>query len=326
LHGPETTSSAADAWRPVNDRQNLPPRARVVLFGMRCAFTEPVLNARASAPTVDLRAVVLPEGADTLPEGAADPVLETIRANQIRLVGLNNPPGMAAPEIRASFEAIAPDVVMVACFPWRLPGWLLALPARACLNVHPSLLPDGRGPEPVFWAFRWGLTETGVTLHVMDGGLDTGPIIAQRRVVIPEDATVTTLEHELARIGAGLLIDTLPSVLDGTVIASPQEGQPARYARFPRPEDLLVDTSWSARAAARFIRAMTPAHGPLPVLVRATGQRLNVSEVLGITDDAAMTEPLQFQGSDALIRFTPGALLCRPAASQQPLRLHRPGT
>lgn len=319
--------------RTVNDGQNQVevdqrPRARVVLFGMRCAFTEPVLNALLTAPNVDLRVVVLPESAESLPVPVSptDPPLDTIRTNQVRMLGLADRSHMASPAFRAALEAIGPDLIVIACFPWRLPDWLLVLPPHGCLNVHPSLLPDGRGPEPVFWAFRWGLAETGVTLHVMDAGFDTGPVVAQRRIVVPENATMPALECDLARIGADLLTDTLPAVLAGSVSTSPQAGLRARYARTPRADDLLVDTSWSAHDAARFIRAIAQVYGPVPLLVRSTGQRLSVDAVIGVTDDASMPDPVSLQGPDALIRFAQGTLVCRLAASHQPLRFHVPGT
>ncbi len=296
-------------------------RARVILFGMRCAFTEPALIALVNVDNVDLRAVVLPERIDTA--SVADSMFATLRAGQIPMIGVADRSGIAAPEFRAALEAIAPDLIVVACFPWRLPEWLLALPVRGCLNIHPSLLPDGRGPEPVFWAYRWGLVETGVTVHVMDAGFDTGPIVAQQRVVIPADATLGSLEKALAELGARLLIERLPGVLDGSAVASAQAGEPSRYARLPRPDDLLVPTTWSASRAARFIHAVRQVYGPVPVLVQGTGQRLAVDDVIGEIEHAEVPEPVVIQGPEAHVRFSPGVLLCRLAARPQPLRLHR---
>ena len=74
---------------------------------------------------------------------------------------------------------LRPDVICVACFPRLLPVSILALPRLGALNLHPSLLPSYRGPAPLFWVFHDGLERAGVTLHVMDAGADTGPIVAQ---------------------------------------------------------------------------------------------------------------------------------------------------
>jgi len=297
--------------------------ARVVLLGMRCAFTAPVLTALAVAPGVAVRAVVLPQGVEAVPEPASDAVLDVSRQHGIPLVDIHGRADLATPEFRATLEAIAPDAIVVACFPWRLPEWLLALPRRGCLNVHPSLLPDGRGPEPVFWAFRWGLAETGVTVHMMDAGFDTGPVVGRQRFAIRADATIPSLERALARLGADLLIERVPAVLDGSAAATAQAGEPARYAPIPRVEDLVVPTSWSAAGAARFIRAVVSTYGPIPVLVQATGQRLAVAGVRGVDDNTEMAEPVRIRGPEAHIRFSPGLLVCRLAATPRPVRLHR---
>lgn len=295
--------------------------ARVALFGMRCAFTEPVLDALLAAPVVDLRAVVLPRAAQAMP---TDPVSSLASRHAIPVLDIDSRAGLDSPAFRAALESIAPaiDLVVVACFPWRLPASLLSLPAHGCVNVHPSLLPDGRGPEPVFWAFRRGLAKTGVTLHLMDAEFDTGPIIAQRRHAIPADATIDSLELDLARLGARLLIDTLPALPAGSAIATPQDDGAGRPAPFPTPGDLVVPTLWSASRAARFIRAVAPTHGPLTILVQATGQRLAVGEVIGADDAASLPEPVRRAGPLAHVRFTPGVLTVRLHALSQPLNFN----
>lgn len=303
-------------------------RSRVVLFGMRCAFTLPVLTALAESPAVQIEAVILPRSA-TSPSLTPDPALDTVQATKTPVIEVSHRSGLASPEFRATMERIAPDAIIAACFPWRLPRWLRSLPPGGCLNVHPSLLPDGRGPEPVFWAFRWGLTATGVTLHVMDEGFDTGPVVAQRRVANPDGATIPGLERMLAEIGAGMVVEHLSMSRDEPVvpIPQPQVEEMARYARIPGPEDLIVPTSWAVSDAARFIRAAAPVYGTIPILVLANGQRLMVEEVHRVDDierHLAM-EPVTVDGDTARIRFADGVLTCRIARSRQPLRLHGAG-
>ncbi|MDQ3654711.1 MAG: hypothetical protein M3457_06490 [Chloroflexota bacterium] len=297
--------------------------ARVVLLGMRCAFTAPVLEALLDEPGVEFQAVVLPSPPAPARPAPGDPLLDLASRHHIPTHQVGNRSRLKAPELRAALEAIAPDLVVVTCFPWRVPGWLRSLPTCGCLNIHPSLLPDGRGPEPVFWAFRWGLAETGVTLHLVDAGFDTGPIVAQRRYAIPDDATLESLELTLAQLGARLLIDTLPALLTRSAGASPQGSGLARSAPMPGPDDLVVPTSWSARHAARFIHAVAPTYGPVPVLIQATGQHLAVSEVIEADDEATIAEPVLFTGPKAHIRFTPGVLKCLVHAPPQPLEVHR---
>jgi methionyl-tRNA formyltransferase len=219
-------------------------------------------------------------------------------------------------------EALTPEIIVVACFPWRLPCWLLELPPRGCLNLHPSLLPDGRGPEPVFWAFRGGMVETGVTLHLMNEAFDAGPIIRQERVSIPDYATIPSLERSLARIGTELVLDHVRNASGRSLDLIPQPEDAPGYAQVPSGDDLMVPTSWNADHAARFIRAAVPVYGPLPVIVLATGQRLRVEQVLGVEDGAGEGAPVVLQGDTARIRFADGTVTCRVAHAHHPLRLH----
>lgn len=295
---------------------------RTVLLGMRCAATEPVLDALLREPGIDLQAVVVPAASPT----TVDPVVEQARENGVPVHDPVRRTDLDRPEFRDALETIAPDLVVVACFPWRIPAWLRTRPrtGTSCINIHPSLLPDGRGPEPVFWAFRWGLEATGVTLHLVDAGFDTGPIVVQERFVIPDCATIGSVERSLAALGARLLIDILPALRNGTVTASPQGLGRARHAPIPGPDDLLVPTSWAAGHAARFIRAVSPVYGPPPILVQATGQRLASGEVFGADETVTIPEPVLRDGALVRIRFTPGVLTVRLHAYPQPLRLQRP--
>lgn len=296
---------------------------RVVLFGMRCAFTLPILTALTVAPDIALSAVVLPEPSRALPRISSDPIISTPRAAGSQILALGDRRGLDGQELRVALNALAPDIIAVACFPWRLPDWALSLPPRGSLNVHPSLLPDGRGPEPVFWAFRWALAETGVTLHFMDSGWDTGPILAQRRMPIPAVATMPALEQSLALLGADMLIEHLSPANQLAAVASPQPGGAARYARSPRRSDLIVDTSWSVHEATRFIRAVAPVYGAIDVLVLATGQRLAVEEVIGAKDEIYAGCSVLIDGDHASIRFADGTLVCRLPAIRRPVHLHR---
>jgi methionyl-tRNA formyltransferase len=297
-------------------------RTRIVLFGMRCAFTAPILDELASSVAIDVLAVVFPATGqvDTRDHGRAS--LGAAVLHGIPTIELAARSDLTADAFRASLERLAPDLIVTACFPWRLPGRILALPAWGCLNVHPSLLPVGRGPEPIFWAFRWGLETTGITLHLMDEALDTGPIMAQRRFNIPLDATMITLEQTLARIGAEMLREYLaesPLLMRRSYLRDESQ---ARYGRFPREEDLVVPTSWTAAAAARFVHAVIPEYGEIPILVLATGQRIAVNEVRHVDEDGSMPTPVVITGDSATIQFSEGVLECRLRSTRQPLLLH----
>lgn len=298
---------------------------RVLLIGMECAFTLPFLSRFISAPDADLVGVVLGRSAKDVSTKPPGPMLDAIETHRLQLTEVDERSQLASPTFRAKLESIAPDVVFVACFPWRLPPWSLTLPPLGCINVHPSLLPDGRGPEPVFWAFRWRLPVTGVTLHLMDDEIDSGPIVAQCRLAVADDATISTLESSLSQLGAEMALEHL-TAYNERPHGRPQDHSGAtRYARNPLPDDLIVPTSWSARDAARYIRAVASTYGSLQVLVLATGQRLNVDMVLKCDDRSQQPEPVRISRNEISIQFTPGVLICSPVREYQPLHIHDTG-
>ena len=242
-------------------------------------------------------------------------------AGEVRILGDRS--RLRDADLRGWLESLQLDAVVVACFPWKIPGWVRALAPAGCLNVHPSLLPDGRGPEPLFWAFRWGLAETGVTVHQIDAGWDTGPIVAQRALVVPEAATVATLERSLAAMGGDLLREVLPQACVGSLVATPQDPDAGRYAPFPAEQDLRIDTSWPAADAARFMRAVAPTYGPVTIRVLETGRQYAVSDVLAVLPPDAEDLPVRREDHSLAIAFAGGTLLLRPAAAPvSPLHFH----
>ena len=102
------------------------------------------------------------------------------------------------------------DVVVVVAYGKILPAAILNLPRYGCINIHPSLLPRHRGPSPIPTAILEGDEVTGVTIMLLDAGLDTGPILKQRELPISSQDTAGSLSDKLAQIGAELLLETLP--------------------------------------------------------------------------------------------------------------------
>src|SRR5256885_11364610 len=108
-----------------------------------------------------------------------------------------------------------PDLIAVAAYGQILPNSILELPRHGCLNVHTSLLPKYRGAAPIHWAIMNDEPETGVTIMKMDVGMDTGGILAQQKTPISAQDTSETLHDRLARIGAALLVNTIPDFIAG---------------------------------------------------------------------------------------------------------------
>ncbi len=111
-----------------------------------------------------------------------------------------------------------PDVIVVVAFGQIIPQEILDMAPYGCLNVHASLLPAYRGAAPIQWAVLNGDEESGVTIMRMDAGLDTGDVIAKKVVKLAADETSGSLFDRLSAEGAKLLVETLPSVFDGTAV------------------------------------------------------------------------------------------------------------
>ncbi len=154
---------------------------------------------------------------------------------------------------------LKPDLIVVAAYGLILPREVLEIPLHACLNVHPSLLPRWRGPSPIAFAILSGDEYTGVTVMLMDEGMDTGPILARSEPVpIGPDDTTATLTPKLARIGAALLLETLPRWVAGEVRPEPQDDSKATYSRLLTKEDGAIDWARPAEEIWRMVRAFDP--------------------------------------------------------------------
>lgn len=170
-------------------------------------------------------------------------------------IAVLQPATLKSPEAVAQLAALAPDVMVVAAFGQILRANVLALPRSGCLNVHASLLPRWRGAAPIAAAINAGDAETGVTLMLMDEGLDTGPMLARRAVPITQAHTGDSLTVELAQVGASLLVDTLPAWLAGAIEPQPQDNSRATLAPRLKKEAGEIDWQWPAEAIERQVRA-----------------------------------------------------------------------
>ncbi len=167
------------------------------------------------------------------------------------LIRLSRDAGDAAEQSRA----YSPDIVLVSCFARKIPHEVLSVPAIGCFNLHPSALPAYRGPDPVFWQFRDGVSEMGVTLHRMSAQLDAGDIISQTTVTIPNGVTMQQASVLLAEAGSRLIIQVLSrhGQVDWTGLA--QQANGASYQGFPAEPDYAVSTGWPAKHLFNFICA-----------------------------------------------------------------------
>ncbi len=170
------------------------------------------------------------------------------------------PKTLRTPEAVAQLEAWSPELIVVAAFGQILRQNVLDLPRHGCINVHASLLPRWRGAAPIQAAIRAGDAESGITIMVMDAGLDTGPMLAQEAIPIAPDETGASLHDRLAALGGPLLLRTLPAYLAGALQPQPQpdDERLITYAGQIKKEDGALDWTQSAAEIDRLVRAFTP--------------------------------------------------------------------
>ena len=184
--------------------------------------------------------------------------LPVIQPRSLRLDGKAPEDAAAA---RASLEAAAPDMLVVAAYGLILPQWVLTLPALGCLNIHGSLLPRWRGAAPIQRAIEAGDSRTGITLMQMDAGLDTGPMWCSESIAIRADDTTSSLHDRLAALGATMLVEMLPGLAGAQRVATPQPADGVTYAAKIDKAEAAIDWTAAAAAIERRLRAFDPFPG-----------------------------------------------------------------
>lgn len=200
----------------------------------------------------------------------APPVIERAQALEIKCI---QPKNLKSEEIDSQLRESGTDAVVVVAYGKMIPTRLFDIPEHGFVNLHPSLLPRHRGPSPIQWALVCGDRATGVTTMQIDEGMDTGPILLQRRVQIEPDETADTLAPRLAEIGAELIVRTLDEIEDGTLKARPQPSDGANTTPMLRRNFAKVDWSMPARQLVNRLRGFTPWPG---LYTKFRGGRLKI--------------------------------------------------
>ena len=144
------------------------------------------------------------------------------------------------------------DVILMSCFSKRLPAEIIDLPAAGCFNMHPSLLPSYRGPEPIFWQLKYGAV-VGVSWHRVVNEFDAGDVVAQQGVKLEDGASYHEISSKLAEKGAQLMLRFLAELDGGRLTAVAQDNKLASYHPYPSANDFDIDTSYSARQLYNFM-------------------------------------------------------------------------
>lgn len=228
---------------------------RVAFFGTP-DFAVPSLRQLAASRHELVRVVSRPDK----PVGRDQVVTPPAVVLAAQRLGLEvwQPPSLKGEQAAQELAAVAADAAVVVAYGRLIPERLLAIPRHGFVNLHPSLLPRHRGPSPIQWALVCGDRTTGVTTMRLDEGMDTGPILLQRRVEIDRRDTAELLGSRLAEIGAELLVETLDRLEAGQLTAHPQPEDGANLTPMLRREFGKVDWSMPARQLVNRLRGFTP--------------------------------------------------------------------
>ncbi|MEZ4866636.1 MAG: methionyl-tRNA formyltransferase [Caldilineaceae bacterium] len=166
------------------------------------------------------------------------------------------------PDAVAALRGLQPDLLVVAAYGQILRQEVLDIPPHGAINVHASLLPAYRGASPITAALLDGLSTTGVSIMLMDAGMDTGAVLTQTTAAIEPTDTTATLSVRLAEVGAQALVETLPMWLTGALTPTPQSALPGvpTLCRLIKKEAGSID--WTQPAT--YIERMTRAYAPWP--------------------------------------------------------------
>ena len=214
---------------------------RIILFGSEGGFSRPVL-ARLLAQDVVVVAVVMPgvAAAEHVDDRFPIAVQQTVNmASLAELAAANNIPvlriqNIHAQQLHKELTALAADVLLVACFPLKIPATIWQLPGLVCWNLHPSLLPKYRGPAPLFWQLQHKERDTGVSLHEVTEQLDAGNIVAQQARPLPASTSEAELDEWVADIGVALFLQAMQQYREDCLHPRVQDEADASY--FPYPD------------------------------------------------------------------------------------------
>ena len=208
------------------------------------------------------------------------------------------PDTLKTPDTEDALRKLEPDIAVVVAYGKILPPNILAVPRLGCVNIHASILPELRGAGPIQWAIARGYTETGVTLMQMDEGMDTGPILMQRRTPIGALETAGELGARLALIGADLLREGLPLLDRGELPPVDQDSSLATYAPLLTKTDGLIDWTLTADEIANRIRGFSPWPG---TYTTRAGSRILITRAIALEEpDQSPSGTISSSGSTGI--------------------------
>jgi len=304
------------------DFTNTPPSSyKIVFFGslgvMSYATLLPLLQRR-----IPITAVVIPgvKPEDGIRNTLGNvPIMQPPKHDTVELLALEyNIPIVYVKQLDdlESYSLISkyePHFIWVACFPYILPSKIWQLAKIASINLHPSLLPKYRGPNPVFWQLKHGESRTGITLHLINDLVDGGDIVLQKDLVLKNGIRDRAISAMIGEQGARLFIETLRLYQKRALETVAQNPATASYMGSPQAHDFELHTTWSAQHAFNFMRGTEDWN--MPYNVHIGGKNLRLESAIAYSPAGAMEEDYSVDEHLVFVRFAQGVL---QAYSKQP--------
>lgn len=197
------------------------------------------------------------------------------------------PPNLQSPEIIKKIKELNPELIVVSAYGHILPEDVLNIPEYGCINIHASILPKYRGAAPIQWAIVNGELETGVTIMLMDKGIDTGDILNQKSIKIEFEDNFETLSNKLSLLGKDLLLETLPLWIQKKIIPQKQNHNMATPAPIIKKEDGKIDWSKSALEIYNKLRGFYPWPG---IYTEFENKRLKILKAIPLQENSTSTK------------------------------------
>ena len=227
-----------------------------IVFAGTPGFSVPALQALHDAGHYIVAVYTQPDR----PAGRGREVASSAVKQRALALGLTveQPPTLKAPEAQQRLAAYAPDLMVVVAYGLILPPAVLAIPRLGCLNIHGSLLPRWRGAAPIQRAVLAGDERTGISIMLMDAGLDTGPELLRRELAIGPRETAGELHDRLAPLGAEAIVAAVHGWATGSMHPTPQPAAGATYAAKIHKDEARIDWKTSTAGIDRQVRAFNP--------------------------------------------------------------------
>ncbi|MFC7048816.1 methionyl-tRNA formyltransferase [Emcibacter nanhaiensis] len=219
-------------------------------------------------------------------------------------IPVHTPTSLKSEEEQEKFAALNLDVAVVVAYGLLLPKAILDAPRLGCVNVHASLLPRWRGAAPIHRAIMAGDKESGVDIMMMEEGLDTGPVLLEKRVIIQPEDTTGSLHDALAQLGAEAIVPALEGLADGSLTPRPQGEEGVIYAKKIDKAEARIEWTRPAQELRAHIHGLSPFPG---AWCEVEGERLKLLLAEVVTGSGApgevIAEPLVVACGDGALKI-----------------------